>query len=384
MTVNEQSVGEVLRRMGDEVEWRPGLPRRTFRRVRLRRSIAVALTIVLVAAVGYGGVRAASALSPSRVEPRPGTLPEPTTSPESRSERLRATAHIHIPAGITDVAVSPGAVWVSGFNSVTRVDPKSARIVATVPLRGVGEYSSMAVGEGAVWITGSERAFRGLYRIDPATNKVVDQIPLSGYPSGVAVGGGSVWVTRVTGGKGNVVRIDAQTDRTVGKPITVGVGPGSILYAAGAVFVNNSSYGGSVTRIDPATGSVTTPWGVATDVQAFGAGTLWQVRDNIIDRIDPHTGQIVAQTPLKRAAKVVFADGRIWAITGPRSKFRTLYLPDLRHPGVVVTIDPRTNRIASNPVPYGELAAYIDVRANVAWIGDYNRQVLTRVDLAKG
>ncbi|MDP9224736.1 MAG: hypothetical protein M3P18_12960 [Actinomycetota bacterium] len=128
---------------------------------------------------------------------------------------------------------------------------------------------------------------------------------------------------------------------------------------------------------------MTTPWGVAPDIQAFGAGSLWSVRTNLVSRIDLRTGRIVAQIPLRRAAKVAFEAGRLWAITGPRSRSRTLYLPDPRHPGTIVTIDPQTNRIASDPVPYGELAAYIDVRGTVAWIGDYNKQILTRVELTR-
>jgi Tol biopolymer transport system component len=307
--------------------------------------------------------------------------PSPTTSPRTRPDKLVATEHIPVPSGITGVAVSADAVWVAGFQKMTRVDPQSGRIVATIAMPGIGEYSSVALGAGSLWITGSEKGFRGLYRIDPATNKVADQIPLSGYPTGVTVGAGSVWVTRSAGGRGNVVRIDATGDHVIGKPIPVGVGPGPILYAAGAVFVTNTDYGGSVSRIDPATGSVTTPWGVAPDIQAFGDGSLWSVRDNLVARIDLRTGRIVAQVPLTRAAKVAFEAGRVWAITGPRSRSRTLYLPDPRHPGTVVTIDPATNQIASEPVPYGELAAYIDVHGTVAWIGDYNKKILTRVEL---
>jgi Tol biopolymer transport system component/streptogramin lyase len=331
-----------------------------------------------------GGIRALTpadlsrATDPSWWGPRPAVTPSPTTSPRTRPDKLLATAHIPVPSGITGVVVSADAVWVAGFQKMTRIDPQSGRIVATIAMPGIGEYSSVALGAGSLWVTGSEKGFRGLYKIDPATNKVADQIPLSGYPTGVTVGGGSVWVTR---GRGNVVRIDATSDRIIGQPIPVGVGPGPIVYAAGMVYVTNTSSGGSVSRIDPVTGSVTTPWGVAPDIQAFGAGSLWSVRTNLVSRIDLRTGRIVAQIPLKRAAKVTFEAGRIWAITGPRSRSRTLYLPDPRHPGTVVTIDPATNLIASDPVPYGVLAAYIDVHGTVAWIGDYNKQILTRVEL---
>jgi hypothetical protein len=30
--------------------------------------------------------------------------------------------------------------------------------------------------------------------------------------------------------------------------------------------------------------------------------------------------------------------------------------------------------------PYGEVAAYIAVQGTTAWIGDYNRMILTRVE----
>jgi DNA-binding beta-propeller fold protein YncE len=235
------------------------------------------------------------------------------------------------------------------------------------------------VGAGSVWATASEQGFRGVYKINPATNAIADRIPLTWNVEGIAVGAGSVWVTRPQGGSGGVIRIDAHTDRVIGKPITVGVGPVPILYAAGAVFVTNTDFGGSVSRIDAHTGAVTRAWGTADDVEAFGAGSLWGIGNDEVVRIDVHTGRVIAAIPLKRAAKVAYGDGRVWAITDPRSKSSTLYEPDPRHPGTVVTIDPATNRISSAPIPYGETAAYIDVRGPVAWIGDYNQQELTRV-----
>ncbi|MDP9235759.1 MAG: hypothetical protein M3P01_14575 [Actinomycetota bacterium] len=320
------------------------------------------------------------AIDPSWWSPKPSVAPSPTTSPQVHREELLATARTPVPSGITDVAVGADAVWVTGFGTLTRVDPASGRIVASIALRGLGDFSSVAVGAGSVWVTASETGFRGVYKIDPATNAIADRIPLSRNVLGITVGAGSVWVTRTQMGLGKVIRIDAHTDRVIGKPISVGVGPGPILYAAGVVWVTNSDNGGSVSKVDPSTGSVVRTWGVAPNVEAFGSGSLWGVGPNQIVRIDVHSGRELAETPLTRAAKVAFEDGRVWAITAPRSKSRTLYIPDPRHPGTVVTIDPATNELSSHPVPYGKTAAYIAVRGAVAWIGDYNRQLLTRVE----
>jgi DNA-binding beta-propeller fold protein YncE len=273
--------------------------------------------------------------------------------------------------------VGRDAVWVTGFHTLTRVARGSERIVATIHLRGVGDYSSVAVGAGSVWVTASEQGFRGLYRIDPADNGIVGRILLPSNPIGVAVGAGSVWVTTNRSGPGRVYRIDAHTGQILGRPIPVGQGPGPILFAAGDVWVTNSNAGGSVSRIDPHTGSVVDTWG-ASNVQAYGDGSLWGVTTNHVVRYDVDSGRVVAQIPMPRAAAVAYSSGRVWVITEPRSKSRTLYVPDLRHPGQVVTIDPQTNEVSSKPMPYGQTPAYIDARGNIAWIDQYNNNSLSR------
>lgn len=107
----------------------------------------------------------------------------------------------------------------------------------------VGETSSVALGAGSVWVTGSEKGFRGLYKSIRRPTRSSTRFPCLATRQGVTVGAGSVWVTRATTGtgNGNVVRIDAGSDRIMGQPIPVGVGPGPILYAAGAVFVTNTN-----------------------------------------------------------------------------------------------------------------------------------------------
>jgi len=102
------------------------------------------------------------------------------------------------------LAVGEGAVWTlnQSDGSVTRIDPKTNKVAATIEVGVPGEGGDIAAGEGSVWVTSFEFP---LSRIDPATNKVVQQFAGKGGDA-LRVGLGSVWLTDLAGGK--VWRID--------------------------------------------------------------------------------------------------------------------------------------------------------------------------------
>lgn len=102
------------------------------------------------------------------------------------------------------LAVGEGAVWTLNQTdgSVTRIDPKTNKVAATIEVGVPGEGGDIAAGEGSVWVTSFEFP---LSRIDPATNKVVQQFAGKGGDA-LRVGLGSVWLTDLAGGK--VWRID--------------------------------------------------------------------------------------------------------------------------------------------------------------------------------
>ena len=84
-----------------------------------------------------------------------------------------------------------------------------------------------------MWVTG--QLGNSVARIDPATNKVVDTIPVGREPTGVAVGAGSVWVANTL--DRSISRINPATNRVVGNPIRLNVSPKSVTVADGAVWV---------------------------------------------------------------------------------------------------------------------------------------------------
>ena len=92
-----------------------------------------------------------------------------------------------------------GDVWVNDFGreSLLRVDGRSGRVVARLR---IGRRVALAAGRDAVWaLRWGGRFFRTpsgpLYRIDPATNRVTNRIPLGDDVAfGVLTGPGDVWV----------------------------------------------------------------------------------------------------------------------------------------------------------------------------------------------
>jgi len=129
-------------------------------------------------------------------------------------------AKIEVGRGAVDVATdeSSGAVWVAGLylpkdysgrdnpeysedRNLTRVDPATNRVVAQIPIEADSPYGgaqSVAVGEGAVW---AQSVDGKLLKADPATNKVSAMVTLGDSSSHLAVYGGAVWATFQVGFK---------------------------------------------------------------------------------------------------------------------------------------------------------------------------------------
>ena len=102
------------------------------------------------------------------------------------------------------LTVGEGAVWTlnQGDGSITRIDPKTNAVAATIDAGIPGEGGEIAAGEGSIWVTMPEFP---ISRIDPATNKVVQQFKGEGGDA-IRVGLGWVWLSNYK--KGTVWRID--------------------------------------------------------------------------------------------------------------------------------------------------------------------------------
>jgi streptogramin lyase len=120
--------------------------------------------------------------------------------------RLRVTAKIGVPAEPRFTTVGAGSVWVlsQSNGSVSRIDPRSNKIVATIEAGVPGAGGDIAYGGGRLWVAA---AGTPLTRVDPQSNKVLEQYGNYKGADAIRFGFGSVWVS--DHGKGDVWRIDA-------------------------------------------------------------------------------------------------------------------------------------------------------------------------------
>ncbi len=152
----------------------------------------------------------------------------------------------------------------------------------------------MTAGTAGVWVANSSLTDSKLYRIDPASNKVVATVALERVCKGMAADGDSLWLSDYGGGK--VWRVDAATNKIVAT-INVGGSPAAIAAGLGSIWVADAN-GGTVVRIDPVTNKVTTKIKVTNSVLNSVCvldNAVWVASvDLIVSKIDPVANKVVA------------------------------------------------------------------------------------------
>lgn len=163
--------------------------------------------------------------------------------------------YFHHEPGQHMLAFGAGSLWfataASLGASVYRVDPASDRVVAHVSDVDAG---SIVFADGALW-TENQDAFPTveLERVNPATNSVDRKVtvPVIGS-STFAVGGGALWIPDFY--TGTVWRVMAGPPPVL-RPVVAAPGATSVVYANGAVWVGNE-VADTVTKIDASTGAI--------------------------------------------------------------------------------------------------------------------------------
>jgi DNA-binding beta-propeller fold protein YncE len=292
--------------------------------------------------------------------------------------RLPGTGH-----GIIQLAAGYGAIWVGGLGVTYRVDPATDRIVDTISTPKAGRFSQVATGLGSAWVSSSNPNGTGLgiYRIDPRRDRVTAFIPLpgTGRPASLAAAYGSVWATSTTR-HGSVLRIDPKTGQVVGQPILVTASvPRAIVAGFGRLWVNAKGVNAPVTLINPATGKVIEgpAWAKITDVSAVGDGSLWTIGDNTVQRVNPATGKVTASVSLARPAQVMFVRGVAVVITTPMASVvphADVHSFELH---TATCIDPATSKLACHPVQLGGLPAFLTTAPDGLWSINLTFRTLT-------
>jgi peptide/nickel transport system substrate-binding protein len=202
------------------------------------------------------------------------------------------TTRIAIP-GAGAIAAGDGAVWVAGALAVSRIDLATARVTQTIPMQG--RPSAVAFGAGRVWV--ADEAGQTLTRLMPATGQRERTVALDDRPTALAVADGLVWVASNTAD--SVTALDPGTMAPVA---TVGVGGGPVALAAGggSMWVANG-LDGTISRIDAQHPRVTATIPVAggAGALAFAGTSVWVAGASAIARVDARSGDIMSTTPIK-------------------------------------------------------------------------------------
>jgi YVTN family beta-propeller protein len=184
------------------------------------------------------------------------------------------------------IAANADSIWLlSEMKGVlSRIDPATNRLVAEIP---VPPGSSVCVlGEdGAIWVVSTEQSL--VVRVDPKSNLVTDRVEVGPNPRFTTVGGGSIWT--LNQGDGSVSRVDVKTKKLI-TDIQLGVpgGGGEIAYGEGYVWV--TVFDIPLTQIDPNNNKVVKQWfGPGGDAVRVGHGSVWlsNIRQENVWRLDP-------------------------------------------------------------------------------------------------
>jgi streptogramin lyase len=156
------------------------------------------------------------------------------------------------------------------------------------------------VTDDAVWVGGSKPY--SVQRIDPATDKVVAKVRLSGEAcSGLAFGFGSIWVP-VCGKNPTLARVDVKTNE-ISAILSFGTAgaEAGITVSSDSVWIIPDKQG-TLTRIDPRTNAVrqriSIPPGSYNPL--FSDGMIWitGVDSNVLTVVDASSGDVLASLPV--------------------------------------------------------------------------------------
>jgi virginiamycin B lyase len=223
--------------IGFDSLWVPNCGDQTVSRVDLKTN-KITATFPIGIANSEGGL-AASPDSVWMLTDKNGTLAriDPATN--------KVVAEVYVARGSYMAAFGEGAVWVTSTdgNLVSRVDPNTNLVTDSIPVGKAPRF--LAIGEGAVWTL--NQGDGTVTRIDFKTNKVVATIEVGvpGEGGDIATGEGSVWVTSFGF---PISRIDPATNKVVQQ--FVGKGGDALRVGLGSVWLSNYE-AGTVWRIDP-------------------------------------------------------------------------------------------------------------------------------------
>jgi virginiamycin B lyase len=280
---------------------------------------------------------------------------------------LKPSATIKIGGTADWVLVTDDAVWVASTKpyAVQRIDPATNKVVASVRLSGEA-CSGLAYGFGSIWVPlcGKKPA---LVRVDAFKNTITATLPIppAGPEGGITASDDSVWM--VTDKNGTLSRIDPATN-AVRQKISIPRGSYNPVFSDGTIWITGVE-NNVLTPIDSSSGAVwaSIPVGPKPRFLTAGAGSIWTLNqgDGTVSRVDEKSRKLMATIQ----AGIPGTGGDI--CYGADSVWATVFDVPLSR------IDPKTNKVLRQWVGHG--GDSLRFGHGSIWLTDYKRGLLWRI-----
>lgn len=333
---------------------------------RPRRRVAAATVAIVIFA-------AAAIFAWNALEPPKEKAIAPSPIPTAPVRPLAITGTLKLPFGDFGVVAGANSVWVAAYEHVLRVDPTSMTVTASIRVPGLGDQGGIAIGTD-VWVT--DTSHHEVVAIDPVTARIVRRVRVPHIPVQVVADGQHVWVISATNGAGRIYGIDGTTGVVTSRgqlstspklPFTAGGGSAWVAEGGGLRQLGSD---GSTATVDLSGVSALT----------FGDGSVWALTSaGGIFRIDPSSGRTIASFPSPSGIGLAEAAGQVWILTDTGSRSKTVYIPDPRHPSLVVSFDADSGQLVGRAVKVGFAPAWIAADGGEAWLAKFDPERLLRI-----
>jgi virginiamycin B lyase len=318
------------------------------------------LVFVVIIVSAFGTLVAQS--GPESNPPKPGVK-----EVQAPFASLKPSAMIKVGGTADWVLISDDAVWVASTKpyAVHRIDPATNRIVAAVRVSGEA-CSGLASGFGSIWVPLCGKKPE-LVRIDAVKNRITATLPIppAGPEGGIAASDDSVWL--VTDKNGTLNRIDPSTN-SVRQKISIPPGSYNPLFSNGIVWITGP-LSGVLTAVDAITGKIieSVPVGPKPRFLTAGGGSVWTLNqgDGTVSRVDEKSKKLMATIQ----AGIPGAGGDIGY--GSDSVWATVFDVPLTR------IEATTNKVLKQWV--GQGGDSLRFGHDSIWLTDYKKGLLFRV-----
>jgi YVTN family beta-propeller protein len=253
-------------------------------------------------------------------------------------------------------------------NQVGLVDPASNRVVAQVPV-GL-RPGPVSAGAGAVWVGNLDD--RTLTKVDPQHRSSAGAVTLEDRtPTALAVGAGGVWIAH--GALGSVSRVDPQFGRVTSTvDLKTATGP---YQHAGIAATGRSVWvvleDSTLARIDAGRVRITGSGFAGSQPSALvvANGSIWVANsgDATVQRFNPSTfevGPVRTISVGERPLAIAFGEGSVWVANASDDS--------------VTRIEPSSG--ATTTIRVGHEPTAIAIGAGAVWVANKDDGTISRID----